>query len=203
MLAGEWNELVRRSRFDNFFSTYEWQTTWWNNLGGGDLWIVSFRCSDTNTLVGIAALYLTTWVDGPDAGKRQLNLVGCIEVSDYLDIIAAEGWEHDVYVGLHAWLIGPDAPAWDIFDLCNLPEESLTYRDLPKIFACAGFDVEVFQEDVAPQFDLPRRFDDYLQNQVDKKQRHEIRRKQRRAEREAKIDFVLVDKTTSVGSGSR
>ena len=193
-LAGEWNPLLKRSRFDNFFSTYEWQTTWWENLGAGDLWIVAFRRSDTNALVGIAALYLLTLTSGPDVGKRQLNLVGCIEVSDYLDLIVEQGWEHGVYEQLLRWLQSADAPQWDIFDLCNLPEVSATYRDLAALYAANGLDVEVFQEDTAPQFALPRRFEDYLQNQVDKKQRHEIRRKQRRAEREATTGLMLVGK---------
>jgi CelD/BcsL family acetyltransferase involved in cellulose biosynthesis len=193
-LSGEWNALLKRSRFDNFFSTYEWQTTWWENLGTGDLWIVAFRRNDTQALIGIAALYLITLNGGPDAGKRQLNLVGCIEVSDYLDFIIEEGWEHAVYARLMAWLDSDEAPQWDIFDLCNLPEVSTTYRDLAAQYASAGFEVEVFQEDTAPQFALPRRFEDYLQNQVEKKQRHEIRRKQRRAEREANTGLMLVGK---------
>jgi CelD/BcsL family acetyltransferase involved in cellulose biosynthesis len=193
-LAAEWNLLLKRSRFDNFFSTYEWQTTWWENLGEGDLWIVALRRADTDALVGIAPLYRITFGEGPDAGKRQLNLVGCIEVSDYLDIICEEGWEDAVYADLLAWLHSPEAPEWDIFDLCNLPEVSKTYRNLPALYAAAGLDVEVFQEDTAPQFTLPRRFEDYLQNQVDKKQRHEIRRKQRRAERDANTGLMLVGK---------
>ena len=52
--------------------------------------------------------------------------------------------------------------------------------------------VEIFREDVAPQFDLPVHYETYLSEQVDKKQRHEIRRKQRRAEREADIGFYMV-----------
>lgn len=197
-LAAEWNPLLKRSRFDNFFSTHEWQTTWWENLGAGDLWIVALRRADTNALVGLAPLYRITRTEGSDTGKRQLNLVGCIEVSDYLDIIIEDGWEDAVYADLLAWLHSPDAPEWDIFDLCNLPEVSKTYRDLPALYAAAGLDVEVFQEDTAPQFALPRRFEEYLQNQVDKKQRHEIRRKQRRAEREAIIGLTLVGKQHSI-----
>lgn len=192
-LAGEWNQLVKRSHFNNFFSTYEWQTTWWEHLGEGELWIVAFRCAVSNRLVGIVPLYLVTITSGPDAGKRELNLVGCIEVSDYLDIITEDGYEQAIYTATFDWLMSPGAPQWDIFDLCNLPEISHTYRKLPAIFAGGGLDVEVFQEDTAPQFKLPRRYEDYLQDQVDKKQRHEIRRKQRRAEREAVIGLTLID----------
>ncbi len=193
-LAAEWNPLLKRSRFDNFFLTHEWQTTWWSQLGEGDLWILAFRRPEDGTLVGICAFYLLTISAGPKAGQRHLNLVGCIEVSDYLDVIAAEGWEEAVYGSLLTWLTGPDAPEWDVVDLCNLAEESLTYRALPPIFTAAGFQVEVLQEDTAPQFALPLHYETYLQDQVDKKQRHEIRRKQRRAEREAVVEFTLVGK---------
>jgi hypothetical protein len=42
-LAGEWNDLVRSSRSNTIFLTYEWQTTWWRYLGQGELWLVTFR----------------------------------------------------------------------------------------------------------------------------------------------------------------
>src|SRR5215203_4134471 len=96
-LKAEWNNLLQRSRYNTIFLTYEWQTTWWECLGEGDLWIVAFRRSDTNELVGIAPLYLVTPNGGRWAGKRKLNLVGCVEVSDYLDMIVAKGWEQKVY----------------------------------------------------------------------------------------------------------
>lgn len=198
LLAGEWNNLVRRSRFNNFFSTHEWQTTWWEHLGEGELWILAFRRADTGALVGLAPLYLLTMTGEAEAGRRQFNLVGCIEVSDYLDLIIEEGWEAPVYRAFYAWLAGPEAPPWDTLDLCNLPEVSQTYHELPVVLANAGLDVEVFQEDTAPQFSLPLRFEEYLQHQVDKKQRHEIRRKQRRAEREVAVDFILVDQRHTI-----
>jgi CelD/BcsL family acetyltransferase involved in cellulose biosynthesis len=191
-LEAEWNDLVRRTRFNSIFLTYEWQTTWWDSLGQGDLWIVAFRCPQSKELVGIAPLFLHAIENGADAGKRQFNIVGCIEVSDYLDLIVARGWEKQVYAAFLDWLRSSEAPAWDIADLCNLPEESLTYREMPALAAEAGIHTIVSQEDTAPQFFLPMRYDDYLQNQVDKKQRHEIRRKQRRAEREADCGFTIV-----------
>lgn len=197
-LAGEWNRLLQRSRANVFFLTYEWQTTWWEALGTGDLWIIAFRTPDTDELVGIAPLYLTERKSGADAGKRVFTLVGCIEVSDYLDLIMAQGWETPVYTELLAWLHSPEAPAWDLVDLCNLPEASFTYTVLPPLAEAAGHTVLVKQEDVAPQFALPLHYETYLQEQVDKKQRHEIRRKQRRAEREAEIGFYIVGKEHSL-----
>ncbi|GIV68681.1 MAG: hypothetical protein KatS3mg048_1543 [Caldilinea sp.] len=199
-LRAEWNDLVRRARFNSLFLTHEWQTTWWEQLGDGALWIVAFRRRHNNELVGIAPLFLREIQNGEDAGKRQFNIVGCIEVSDYLDLIVARGWEKQVYAAFLQWLCSPEAPAWDIVDLCNLPEASLTYQELPEIARRAGVDVKVMQEDTAPQFPLPMRYEEYLSNQVDKKQRHEIRRKQRRAEREAAVGFHLVQDLRTLDS---
>ncbi|MBX3011537.1 MAG: GNAT family N-acetyltransferase [Caldilineaceae bacterium] len=197
-LAGEWNKLLQRSRVNAFFLTYEWQTTWWESLGTGDLWIIAFRRPDTNELVGIAPLYLTERKSGTYAGKRVFTLVGCIEVSDYLDLIIARDWEAQVYTEFLAWLNSSDAPAWDVVDLCNLPEACSTYTLFPPLAEAAGLTVQVKQEDVAPQFALPLHYEIYLQEQVDKKQRHEIRRKQRRAEREANVGFYIVGKEHSL-----
>jgi CelD/BcsL family acetyltransferase involved in cellulose biosynthesis len=191
-LQAEWNPLLQRSRFNTIFLTYEWQTTWWQHLGTGDLWIVAMRRADTGELVGIAPFYLIINEDGPWVGQRKLNLVGCIEVSDYLDVIAAKGYEGDVYAALADWLQSEQAPEWDLLDLCNLPQDSLTYQTLPALYSARGFEVALSQEDTAPQFSLPLRYESYLQEVVEKKQRHEIRRKQRRAEREATVGFHIV-----------
>jgi CelD/BcsL family acetyltransferase involved in cellulose biosynthesis len=192
VLKEEWNKLLRRSRYNTIFLTYEWQTTWWECLGEGELWIVAFRRTESNELVGIAPLYLVTATAGRWAGKRKLNLVGCIEVSDYLDLIVAKDWEKPVYRAFYEWLCSGDAPAWDVLDLCNLPQDSLTYQEFHKVVDPSLYRVEIKQEDVAPQFRLPLRYESYLQHQVEKKQRHEIRRKQRRAERETEVGFYYV-----------
>lgn len=193
-LADEWNPLLQKSRFNTLFLTHEWQTTWWDYLGEGELWILAFRRLDTDDLVGIAPLYCFTHGEdaGELAGKSRLTLVGCIEVSDYLDLIAERNWEIPVYNTLLQWLQTPNAPQWDILDLCNLPEESLTYTRFPELCREIDWQVRVQQEDVAPQFRLPLYFDTYLNQNVDKKQRHEIRRKQRRAERETEVNFYVV-----------
>jgi len=191
-LAGEWNDLLARSRHDTLFLGHEWQTTWWQQLGEGDLWIIAFRQRQSGRLVGIAPLYRVQRPDGPWPGLHVFHLVGCTEVSDYLDLIIETGQEAAVYESFCHWLHSPDAPVWDVLDLCNLPEVSLSYRMLPAVARGAGHRVDVIQEDVAPYIPLPARYEDYLAKRVEKKQRHEIRRKQRRAEREAVVGFYLV-----------
>lgn len=191
-LADNWDRLLKESGINTIFMTYAWQTLWWKMLGRGELWIIAFHRADDDALVGIAPLFLELHTDDEHAGQRHFHIVGCIEVSDYLDLIIARGWELASYNSLSEWLLSADAPPWDGLDFCNLPEDSPIYRLLPKIFEASGCHTQVFQEDDAPQFSLPARYESYLQEQVDKKQRHEIRRKQRRAEREAEIRFHVI-----------
>jgi len=183
-LRGEWNDLLRRSRFDTIFLTWEWQTTWWRTLGvtRGPLYLLAAH--DEQRLVGILPLYLTS----DDAG-RTLRVVGCFEVADYLDLIVEAGHEEAVYRAFLDWLVGPEAPAWDALDLCNQPTLSLAHSRLPELARERGWSAEVSQEDVCPVIALPSAPDSdgwetYLAT-LDKKERHEIRRKLRRVEREA------------------
>lgn len=182
-LKEEWNDLLARSRFNTIFLTWEWQTTWWQHLGRerGPLTILAMR--EGGRLIAIAPLYLS------EDGGQVLQVVGCIEVSDYLDLIIEAGREEAVYAEFLAWLAGPDAPQWDSVDLCNQPDASLSHTVLPQMAEAAGYAVEVFQEDVCPVIALPDgsqpgAWDAYLDT-LDKKERHEIRRKLRRVERDA------------------
>lgn len=182
-LKEEWNDLLARSRFNTIFLTWEWQTTWWQHLGRarGPLYLLAMR--EEERLIAIAPLYLS------EDGGQVLQVVGCIEVSDYLDLIIEAGREEAVYAEFLRWLAGPGAPPWDMVDLCNQPNASLSHTLLAQMAEGAGYAVEVFQEDVCPVIALPDgsqpdAWDAYLDT-LDKKERHEIRRKLRRVERDA------------------
>jgi len=97
-LRQEWNPLLHDSASDTIFLTWEWQSTWWEHLGEGELYLVTTR-TDEGRLAGIAPLYLTT----SDDGLKTLSIVGCRDVSDYLDLIAARGQEEKVYRALLDW----------------------------------------------------------------------------------------------------
>jgi CelD/BcsL family acetyltransferase involved in cellulose biosynthesis len=186
-LREEWNALLARSGFDTVFLSWEWQSTWWSHLGSGELWLLAWR-DDGGELVGIAPMYL----ESDAAGERRLTLVGCVEVSDYLDLIVAADREREVYLAFLDWLDSDDAPAWDVVDLCNLPESSSTIRTLPELAEARGFSAVAFEEDVCPVIDLPDAWEDYLLL-LSKKQRHEVRRKTRRAQEAGQVTWYIVD----------
>ena len=186
-LREQWNALLARSRSNTFFLTWEWQTTWWRCLGEGDLYLLAWY--EAGRLAAIAPLYLHDDSDG----RRRFDLVGCVEVSDYLDIIVAAGWEDAAHTALLDWLASDNCPQWDMIGLCNLPESSLTHRRLPEQAAIRGWQAVTTLEDVCPLIQLPGSFETYLQEILSKKQRHEVRRKLRRIEEEAAVRWYAVD----------
>ncbi len=174
-LRPEWNELLGDSCCNTIFLTWQWQTTWWKHLGEGELLLLGFR-SDDGRLVGLAPLFY----DDSDPDRRMIRMIGCRDVSDYLDLIVARGYEDAVYRRFVSYLSNEAAP-WDALDLCNIPQQSQTFVLLQAIAEAEGYQTLVEIEDVSPIITLPATWEEYLM-MLDKKQRHEVRRKLRRAE---------------------
>lgn len=185
-LKPEWNSLLHRSHSDTLFLTWEWQSTWWQHLGEGELLLLGFRSSEEGRLVGIAPLFRTR----SENGCRILNIVGCRDVSDYLDLIVERGQEEAVYTALLDYL-ADEATAWDVIDLCNIPHGSPICGQLRHLAEGRGYQTQIEVEDVCPLIELPATWDEYL-TMLDKKQRHEVRRKLRKAELEADTRFLIV-----------
>jgi CelD/BcsL family acetyltransferase involved in cellulose biosynthesis len=185
-LQPEWNDLLRRSRCDTLFLTWEWQSTWWKHLGEGNPLLLGFRSEADGRLVGIAPLFLAH----TDGGQAVYYLIGCRDVSDYLDLIIERGQEEAVYEALLD-VLERSAPDWDLVDLCNIPQESLTFARLRDLAEARGYQALVEIEDVCPIIDLPSTWDQYLMT-LNKKQRHEVRRKLRKSEGEADTRFLIV-----------
>jgi CelD/BcsL family acetyltransferase involved in cellulose biosynthesis len=184
-LAGEWNGLLHRSAADTLFLTVEYQQAWWQHLGRGELALVAIR--DGAELVGIVPLFAAD----DDGGSRALATIGCVEVSDYLDLIAARGREREVLAALLDFLSGEDAPRWDYLDLCNIPEGSPTLSLLPQMAEERGWSVSVGLDAVCPLVRLPSTWEEYLASLAGK-ERREIRRKLGRAEGEFEASWYIV-----------
>lgn len=168
-LKDEWLDLLHRSVTNYIFQSPQFLSAWWKSLGEGDLKIIAVR-SEEGKLVGLAPLYLQTNAND----EKELCFVGCVNVSDYLDILVDKDFEAEVYQAV-ADVLNSDQIEWQCMYLCSLPETSPTRDWLKKTFA----DAKETQQDVSPYITLPGTFDQYLSS-IDRKQRHEIKRKMRR-----------------------
>ncbi len=183
-LKEEWNPLLRKSTSNLIFLSWEWQHTWWKSYEAGDLWIVTLR-NDDDTLIAIAPWFIQTY-----DSKRVLRIVGCVDVTDYVDIIAAPEHLTEVYDTLAQFLLEHNNE-FDRINLCNIQEKSPSCTEFLNALKTRGFDAKLEFQEVCPIITLPATFEDYL-NQLDKKQRHEIRRKIRKAENETDLTWYFV-----------
>lgn len=181
-LKTEWNDLVFRSTANRIFSTWEWHSTWWDAYHPGELWVVTCR-DEENRLVGLAPWFLS----GPD---NAVSIIGCKEVTDYLDLIADKQHVEAVLQALANYLAENHATTKRI-EFCNLSEDSVSHKKFPDFLEQQGFTVTQEPEDVCPIVPLPDTWTDYL-NQLDKKHRHELRRKLRRAHGQSDLAWYSV-----------
>jgi CelD/BcsL family acetyltransferase involved in cellulose biosynthesis len=193
LLTDDWADLLRRSRSAPFFMHPLYQTIWWRHLGNDDLRLITIR-SDQGRLLGLAPLYLKML----PGGERQLTFVGCVDVSDYLDVLVDGEHVEAVHQTLLDALADEDL-VWDKLYLCSLPHNSLTPSRLAEAARQRGWQVEVKQQDVCPVITLPQSWDEYLAG-LNKKQRHEVRRKMRRVETEAVTRWRVVESAGEVES---
>jgi CelD/BcsL family acetyltransferase involved in cellulose biosynthesis len=179
-IGTDWNNLVLNSASHVPFLRYEYLSTWWNTLGGGewqhgDLHVIT--AYENGKLIAIAPLFSTTNLDGRSA----LMFLGSFEISDYLDVIAPREILPAFIQKMMEHLNGPDSPEWEVLDFYNLLENSDTLPILTETARKFGLNIIKEQIQPAPSISLPDSWDNYLLG-IKKKQRHEIRRKIRRAE---------------------
>jgi CelD/BcsL family acetyltransferase involved in cellulose biosynthesis len=179
-LAADWDELLRKCPVQAPFLEYSYQQIWWQTRGGGewpDARLLLITARQEGELVGIAPLFTTPM---PDGSNRILNL-GSIEVSDYLDLLVAPEYAEEFITGLLDFLKSDVAPAFKTLDVYNLVDSSPTLPLLHTAAARKGWQISVEKLQHSPFIQLPGDWEIYLEG-IDKKQRHEIRRKMRRAE---------------------
>jgi CelD/BcsL family acetyltransferase involved in cellulose biosynthesis len=188
-LRPEWNALLRNSQADTPFLTYEWQKTWSDCLCSceGELHLLTVR--DGGALLGIAPLFVLSEPDKDGRPWRLLRLIGSVDASDYLDLIAVRGREREVSCAMLDALAQSDT--WDALDLWNVPAASTTRALLPELIASRGWTLLDEKQVVCPIIHLPVQFDDYVQS-LDKKERHELRRKIRRAEATEGVSWYAI-----------
>ena len=188
----QWNHLLQESASHVPFLTFEYQQAWWQTRGGGewpaDSQLVIITAFEGDQLVGVAPLFQANNILGDPA----LMFVGAIEVSDFLDFIVKPEHLSEFITGFMDYLLGEGLPHWELLDLYNLLEESPTLKALETEASQRGWDHQQIHLQPAPFIPLPGDYEAYLAS-LDKKQRHEIRRKWRNVETslaEAKFYFV-------------
>jgi CelD/BcsL family acetyltransferase involved in cellulose biosynthesis len=172
----QWQEALRRDPNRHIFVTPEWNRLWWEEFGAGkDLFLLTMTRAEQ--VVAVVPLYRKH-----EGQTKILRFLGGIDLTDYLGPICAADDRDEVAAKFTDWLLATDV-AWDEFDAHNMPVP-LRFADLLVDHADRrGLDFTIEQEETTAILLLPESWESYL-SELGSKERHELKRKRRRLERE-------------------
>jgi len=179
-LREEWDDLLLRSPYPTVFETPAWHSIWWEEFSGeARLHIIAGR--ENNRLIGIAPFMFN--------GNDRLMFVGDTDLWDYHKVIVENSKMEEFFSSLLAYI---NQLKWAVMDFSSLQETSETYQGILAMVEKAELEFDVNREGVSPGIKLPGTWDEYLAN-LNKKNRHELRRKIRKLESEASFKWFSVD----------
>jgi CelD/BcsL family acetyltransferase involved in cellulose biosynthesis len=178
-VEAEWRSMLPRCAMRNVFASPAWLGAWWEEFGDGrELVLLSARSG--GELTGVLPLMR----DG-----TRLTFAGDTEVCDYMDVVCEEAEAARL---LLASLRSIGEEPWEELVLWAMPEGSATLAALPAVCAELGFSYASEGEDVCPQIELPGDWEAYLAS-LNKKDRHELRRKLRRLELDVTVQLEVLE----------
>ena len=120
-------------------------------------------------------------------GTSRLELLGDLELCDYLDVLMVPAQQRAVGRAVVEYLVGNGGDEMEVC-LQNLSQHSSTPAVFQDSLLHRGLTVEVEQIETCPTVLLPPEWDAYLA-MLRGKDRHELRRKLRRAEAAARLEY--------------
>ena len=163
--AGMEDLLSRRDERPVFLRP-TWLRTWLSEFGEG-CEPCFLTAVEADALIGLAPLMRV---------DERLTFIGDREICDFMDFLVVPERHDAAYSALWDAL---KAEEWSELDLWGLPADSPALPALNAFARAAGYSVTEEHEAVSPRLALPDTFDDYLAS-LNKKDRHELRRKIRR-----------------------
>jgi len=156
-----------------------WLKAWWTSFGqDAELTLLSIQ--HEGEIIGIAPMQVR---------QNCVRLIGDVDVSDHVDCIVAPQWSVEFYRVLLDHFQQSGITRLEL-GLCR--EDSSIYMSLLKEAQQMGWRVACQPRDYCYEMRLPIDWEYYLQN-LDGKERHEIRRKLRRLKEAGSFRFRMVE----------
>jgi CelD/BcsL family acetyltransferase involved in cellulose biosynthesis len=173
-LRTDWNDVESAGEPINPFLSWDWQWTWWEAYGSGH----ELHClvvADQQEVLGILPLQC------PTEGPRTFGFGGGVDLSDHLGFLFRPGRAAEVAREAleHLILAERDSGAASL-DLHYLLDGSPALEGLRRAAELLELSQDLTEEEVSPGVALGEGFDKYLTARLNKKDRHELRRKIRR-----------------------
>jgi len=189
LIKEEWNSILAKTPRQNPFLTPFWGEIWLNHFGESlETRLFLFR-DDGGSLQGLGH-----FVESTMDGKKGLSLLGSQDVWDYRDFIILPGREEEIFRSLAVLL---KENSWEYIELNSIAELSPTAVFFPMAMESIGFRVTREVEETVVNLHLPSTWGDFLER-LNAKDRHELRRKIRRIEKEGSCEWTRITDLSSV-----
>lgn len=166
-IADRWDQLLQQCGSATVFLSCAWQQVWWSRFANGAT-LALLEVTRGGQPVAIAPLMRARGV---------VTFLGDTDLVDYHDLLIAGAESEPVVEAVFKHIDGwPDVHT---IDLKSMPADSPTLPAFKRAAEARKWRPEDSLEDVAPGVTLPDSFDAYVGG-LDKKDRHELRRKLRR-----------------------
>ena len=131
-LKKDWVALLKKSKSDTAFLTWEWMYIWWECFKGNKQLFILAVYDENEELVGIAPLCMDKKEIADIPVLDYIIFLGTMPVSsDHLDFIIHQGRERDTLEIIVNYLFQENT--WDLCLLSNISSTSLTSKLLKEI----------------------------------------------------------------------
>src|SRR5262245_52091804 len=137
--ASAWDGLVAASRLRSPFLSWAWQYEWARTFASDRR--VEIRCveDDAGNLVALLPLH--------ESSPGVMQLIGGVDVSDYLDLISSQGREEEAWTAL----LESRTAERGQWHLHAVPETSPTVTGLPALASACGLTASATVEERCPE----------------------------------------------------
>jgi len=158
---------------------------WWQTFAKG---LEAHLCAiyEDQELIGIAPLLFQ---------GNKASLIGSPDLCDFVDVIAAPKSGAAVFENLIPYIKNQGITE---LDAGVVRSDSVVFRDLAAVARKLSYKFICEPADVTMELELPASWDDFL-SRLTGKERHEIRRKLRRLNEAARVNFRTVEHPDEVG----
>jgi len=194
-LKGDWTTLLKKSRSDSVFLTWEWMYTWWECFQDNKHLFILAVYDEKKDLIGIAPLCMDRKRIFGITILHYLRFLGTLPTSsDHLDFIICEKKEKAALIAIIEYLFHENS--WDLCLLSNLPVSSQTNKLLKVIMGNKPFQSEVSQ--VCFYIPLPTRVEEFYSS-LTGKMRNKVKREQKGLRKKYNnLELVICERPTNI-----
>jgi len=187
-LREQWNDVLKKSKDDDIFLTWEWLSTWWKHYGK-ERKLMILLAEDGEKIVAIAPLMRSVY---RLLGFRLRKIEFFAEHTDYCNFILAEKKAES----LKLFLKYLDKLSWDYLELKEIPETAESITILRKIRRKTHIQNETVSSK-CPYIPLSVSWDVFVKELSGNKRRN-LRRRMKRLKEKYKVGFKKQDEIDSL-----